>query len=143
MDVGLADGTEVHRGDQILELHLWNEHLLSLPSHGAGLGRGNVLRRRMTASLYELARHMASDPSLHAIEAVRARPACVPRNRAGKLVHIARAYGLNTAESPGAYPAWRQWCDFWQNFWIWALAWTFNPAALRGNRLLRTRCELW
>ena len=71
MDLRLADGTEAHRGDQILELHLWNEHLLSLPSHGAGLGRGNVLRRRMGASLFELSNHVASDPSLHPIEALR------------------------------------------------------------------------
>jgi hypothetical protein len=142
-DVRLAEGSNVLRGAEVLELHLWNEHLPNLPSHGTGLGRSNALRRRIGESLSRLACHITSEPSLGRIEALRARTAFVSGNRTGKLLRIARAYGFDTVHTAGPCSAWRRAHDFWENFFIWGLAWTFNPAALRGKGLLRLRCEIW
>jgi hypothetical protein len=142
-DVRLADGSNLTRGALVLDLHLWNEHLATMPSLSVGLGRASALRRQIGASLCELADYIAFEPSLGRIVALRARTAFVPRPRIPKLLRIARAYGFDTVETPGIDPLWRRIHDFWENFLIWSLAWTFNPAALRGKGLLRPRCELW
>jgi hypothetical protein len=141
-NVHLIDGSNVRRGAEVLELHLWNEHLPSLPSFGGGLGRASALRRQIGVSLCQLADHIGSEPSLDGVEALRARTAFVARNRMRKLLRIARAYGFDTATSSAAGPFRKRLHDFGENFFVWALAWTFNPAA-RGRRLLRPRCELW
>ena len=142
-DVRLADGREVKRGAEILELHLWNEHLPKLEALGVGLGRLNALRGLISASLCELADHLAAEPALGRVEAVRARAALVSRSRTLKLLVVARTYGFETADHVAGESLWRRFHAFCENFLICALTWTFNPAALRGNRLLRTRCELW
>lgn len=127
----LADRYEVARGAEIFELHLWNEHVSSLSSRGGGLGAAAVLRRQIGASLSELSGHIKSEPSFDGIVALRARTALVPRNRLQKLLRIARAYGFDTVTSDAPNPLVTRVHDFCENFFIWALAWTFNPTALR------------
>jgi hypothetical protein len=139
----LADGYEVARGDEIVELHLWNEHLSSLSPRGSGLGAAAVLRRQIDSSLSELSGHIESEPSLAGITALRARTALVPRKRLQKLLRIASAYGFDSVTSDAPDPLVTRLHDVCENFLIWALAWTFNPNALRRNGLLRSRCELW
>jgi hypothetical protein len=124
-------------------LHLWNEHLAALSLHNRGLGGATALRRRMAASLAEVADHLESDPSLHGVAALRARTAFVSRRRVRKLLRIAQAFGFDTAVSARPDPLPEQLGAFWQNFLIWALAWTFNPATLRRNGFLRQHCDLW
>jgi hypothetical protein len=142
-DARLADGTAICRGAEILELHLWNEHLPSLEALSVGLGRLNALRGLIALSLYELADHLAAEPRLDRIVAVRARAALVSGSRTMKLLTVARTYGFERADYVAGEGFWRRVHAFCENFLICALTWTFNPAALRGNRLLRTRCELW
>ncbi len=142
-DVRLAGGRELKRGAEILELHLWNEHLPKVEALGVGLGRLNALRGLIAASLYELADHLAAEPALCRVEAIQARAALVSRSRVSKLLSVARTYGFGKAEYVEGESLWRRFHGFCENFLICALAWTFNPAALRRNRLLRTRCELW
>lgn len=142
-DARLADGSDVARGAQVLDLHLWNEHLADLPPLSIGLGRASALRRQFGASFCELAGYIESEPSLGRVAALRARTALVPRARIPKLLRIARAYGFDTVEPPGTDPLSRKVHDFWENFLIWLLAWTFNSTALRGEGLVRPRCEIW
>jgi hypothetical protein len=142
-DVRFADGSRIHRGTEILDLHLWNEHLSTLPSPCRGLARASALRRRLTTSFRELVRCLEADPALGAIAAVRACAAFVPRRRVRKVLRIARAFGFDTtvdagiASRPG--PAFR----LGENVLMWALAWTFNPGAARRDGLARQHCELW
>jgi hypothetical protein len=139
-DVRLADGCIVCRDAEVLDLHLWNEHVWSLPPPRRGLARANALRRYLRVSLCELAIRIETDPSLGAVAALRARAAFVPRRRMQKVLRIARAFGFDTAASapPDGYPY-----GFWESLLLWALAWTFNPSTLRRNGVLRGSCELW
>ena len=142
--VQLGDGSYVPRGAEVLELHLWNEHLLpNLPAHVVGLGRTSALRRRIAVSLRELAGHLQTEPSLARVAAVRARAAFVPNSRVRKLLRVVGWFGFDAVEPAraGSFPI--RLHDFWENFLLLALAWTFNPAALRGNGVMRGRCELW
>src|SRR6266404_6114684 len=59
--VRLPDGTQLRPDDAVLELHLWNEHLLRVPSRGRDLGRAMTLRRHVLESLRRLAAYMLAD----------------------------------------------------------------------------------
>jgi hypothetical protein len=139
-DVRLADGCIISRGAEVLDLHLWNEHVWSLPPPSCGLARATALRGYLRVSLCELAICIETDPSLGAVAALRARAAFVPRRRIQKVLRIARAFGFDTAASapPDVYPY-----GFWESLLLWALAWRFNPSTLRRNGVLRSSCELW
>jgi hypothetical protein len=139
-EVRLADGCPICRGAEVLDLHLWNEHLSILPSPRRGLARASALRRHLGISLSELARRIETDPSLAAVKAVRARSAFVPRNRMRQALRIARAFGFDTV---AAAPPARRLLRLSENLLLWALAWTFNPGTLRRNGMLREYCELW
>ncbi len=141
-DVVLADGESVRRGAEVVELHLWNERLGGAPAPDGGLGRTAFLRRRFTASLRMLADHLAAEPSLARVAAVRARAGFASRRRIPKLLHVAGAYGFQMAARNGGRVR-RRWGGLWENFFTCGLAWTFNPAALRGDMLRRLHCELW
>jgi hypothetical protein len=86
----LADGSRLPPGAEIIDLHLWNERLCLLPPLRSGFGRAAALRRRMTVSLAELARHIETDASLQRVAAIPAQTALVPKRRIGKLLHVAR-----------------------------------------------------
>jgi YkoP domain len=140
----LANGYEVPRGAAIIELHLWNEHLSRLSSSGSSLGAAATLRRQIDVSLCELADYIEFEPALAGIVALRARTALVPEKRLGKLLRIVRAFGFDTVARDAPDSLGTRVHDFWENFLIWALAWTaFNPTARRRNGLLRPRCEVW
>jgi hypothetical protein len=142
-DLHLADGCRVARGAQILDLHLWNEHLLGLPSGRCGLARASALRRDLGASLRELAGRIETDPSLAAVAALRAWVAFVPSRRIGKVLRIARAFGFAPIRAAGSARALGRLSAVGENLLMYALAWTFNPGSLRRREVLRERCEMW
>jgi len=139
----LADGGILSAGTAILDLHLWNEHLLALPEPYSGLSRGAALRCRIATSLSDLARHLESDPALRTIAAIRAQTALAPRRRTPQLLRLAAFFGFGDAAAPRGSRWHRAVIHCGQNIFIWALAWTFNPSALRRNGLGRQHCELW
>jgi hypothetical protein len=139
----LADGCVVPGGAAIIDLHLWNEHLQHLSFRSNGLGTASVLRHQIDAGLEELARFMATEPSLAEIAALRARTAFVPNSRLPKLLRVARSFGFEPSASGEAVSFAAQVHDFWENFFILALAWAFNPSVCRRNNVFRARCELW
>ncbi len=143
-DLRLADGSRVHAGDEIVELHLWNEHLSAqMPREASGLGRSSALHRHIGASMRELAGYLRHEPSLARVVAVRACATLVPKERVPQLLRIVRSYGLDAVEPDGGGSGSRAIHDLGDNLLSWALARTFNPSGLRGKGVLRSRCELW
>ena len=140
-DMRLGDGAVLPRGAEVLDLHLWNEHLANLGS--LTLARTSALRRQLSASLSLLAARIESDPALASIAALRARTAFVPYAQTQKIRHIAEVYGFDMVEYGGRGSMWWRVHDFLENFLICALAWAYNPSALRGKGLLRPRCQFW
>ncbi len=60
----LSDGTRLQPGDLLLELHFWNEHLMTLPSAGPTLRWAVSTRRQVTRSLHRLAAYLQRTPDL-------------------------------------------------------------------------------
>ena len=140
----LADGSRLPLGAEIIDLHLWNERLCLLPPLRRGLGRAAALRRRMAVSLAELARHIEAQASLQSVVAIRAQTTLVPKRRIGKLLRVAAAFGFEPAAAAGRKRAeGRHVGRFCEDLFISALAWAFNPEALRRSGWRRQPCELW
>jgi hypothetical protein len=142
-DTQLSDGTRIQPDDPVLELHFWNEHLMTLPSAGPTLRWAVTTRRQVTRSLHRLAAYLQRAPDLREVKALRIRPAFAGRDLARNLDWIVAKHGFEVATDQhdparpvGAY----RWLD---NLWLWLLTWTFNPRSLRGRRFRRTRQEFW
>jgi len=141
--IELSDGTRLQPGDLLLELHFWNEHLMTLPSAGPTLRWAVSTRRQVTRSLHRLAAYLQWAPDLREVKALRIRPAFAGRNLARNLTWIVAKHGFESAEdqrNPVRPMRAYRWLD---SLWLWLLTWTFNPRSLRGRRFRRMRQEFW
>ena len=75
----LADGTAVASGSRALALHLWNERIPVMGPLGPTLAWARRTDRAIHASLHELARYLAGQPSLRDIAAMSLRDGCAAR----------------------------------------------------------------
>lgn len=141
-EVPLADGTRLHPGDAVVVLHFWNERLLLTPSWGPGLRWATVTRRRTVRSLRRLARYMRDD-RCNEIKALRIEPALTGGRRASVLTRIVAKHGFEAGPDADAAVGGSWLYRFFDNLWLWLLAWTFNPVTLKGWRFDRRRREFW
>jgi hypothetical protein len=139
----LGDGTHLYPRDTVVELHLWNEHLVRIPAHGRDLGRAMVIRRRVIESLRRLAVHMIADRRFDHVKALRIEPALAGARAATMLTRIVARYGFEVALDGGAPPAGSWLFRMFDNLWMSLLAWTFNPVSRERWRSDRRRREFW
>ncbi len=139
----LSDHEIVTRGEPIIALHLWNEHLPPFSKDGPNFAWAARLRRQMFRSLTELARHIDSNEELAGIRAIRARVAFANHARRAKLMRIGAAFGFRHGVADDRRSGARRAHDFIENFWLFALALAFNPRSLRRRSFLRARGDLW
>ena len=130
----LPDGESLQLGDPILDLHFWNERF-GMHSHPKSPQK--ALRSVLRRSLALLAEQLRSNEQFRDIKAVHATLArtstrsCRLHRSFGYVLHIEPGSGENYVH------------DFFENFLIHLLRWTFNPhhASQRSLRLCRE--ELW
>jgi len=124
----------VARGEPVVEIHLWNEHLPLIPRGGPDLSWALRLQRQFTASLCRLAAQMTADPRLLGARAVIGTTALLsPRGRPGG-VRMMEHFGFQV--SPYHSPLGR-FGEFWENFYAWWIIWTYNIPSLQDRRLIR------
>lgn len=142
-DVQLSDGTKVRAGDRICELHLWNEHIPSMPVDGPDLRWGLRFHRLAVKSLRSLAAYMATD-GLQDIVALGGQMAFPEKDDSPVLASVASQLGFDVVNLTAQAGRWGRFTHFWENVFSWALMWTYNPGSLRGKRFLRLqRYRLW
>ncbi len=142
-DVQLSDGTKVHAGDRICELHLWNEHIPPMPVDGPDLTWGVRFLRLAVKSLRSLAVYMATD-ELQDIVALGGQMAFLEKDDSPVLASVASQVGFDIVNLTAQAGRWGRFTHFWENVFSWALMWTYNPGSLRGKRFLRLqRYRLW
>ncbi len=136
----LSDETRIRAGAPVLMLHLWNEHLPHLGANGPDLRWAAQVRRMLTHSLQKAACWLTEQPEGNRVEAVGGitvlafsadgRPTPLIRHLGFDVLPYRRALG--------------RFGEFWENFYTWAIMWTFNPVSLQGRSLLRLRrAEIW
>ena len=135
----LSDGARVRPGDQVLDLHIWNEQLPRFFGPGADFTWAALIRRNLLHSVRSLARHLAQDPQCQSLVAIRARVTFGGRRQASQIRRAAARFGF---EMVGGGPP-NGLHELGEDMLIWAFARAFNPAALRRHKLRRDRTELW
>ena len=140
-DVRLSDGTTVRRGEPILCLHLWNEHIPSMGPEGPDLTWAVTVRRRLLFTLQRLARWVQEDPHQGRVRAIGGISALLTPEGDGGGKRLLERLGFEVSPHRGR---WGRFGEFWENLYAWGLMWTYNPASIRHrppHRLRRT--EVW
>jgi hypothetical protein len=143
--ITLADRIALSPGNPTLDLHIWNEHTVPIPEDGPGIRWGAQMRTAMSRSMEDLARFLrtSTDPQAAAVRAIRCKTILMPRHGAQTLHRMLARFGMQNIELDGPPPLLTRIHDFFENFLILILVWTFNPAGLRGQKLIRQRHEFW
>jgi hypothetical protein len=133
-DIPYPDGVTLRRGERVIVLHFWNEHLPPMPGEGPTFAWANRFRRQLNHSLRELAVRVQRDPRLRDIKGVRALLASASPGHRDTVRRFGSHFGLEKLEdaaprAPG--PA--------DRLWAWLMLWTFNPPALRGRDIAKPR----
>lgn len=137
------DGTSVREGDPVLNLHLWNEHLPSMPSTGPSAAWANAMKRGMRRSLAAVAHYLERERALDAVNAVHGAPPFGSRIGGLQMLRTAQRFGFEVMDLDTPL-VWRDHLHAaFDSMWLWSLAHAFNPGALKSKGLLRYRFQLW
>lgn len=133
----LPDGSVVSKGAPVLELHLWNEHLVHcLGPHGL-FGWSLCLERRIRLSLMLLAEYVSTHQVEPEYQAVCARFS-MSLDRADRLI---RRLGFSVHYP--ARTASQEFHDGLDRLLNTSLTWTFRPFGLQPTKRLPRHAELW
>ncbi|HXS21203.1 MAG TPA: hypothetical protein VN735_08210 [Steroidobacteraceae bacterium] len=94
----LSDGVRVRRGEPVIKVHLWNEHMPSMGQDGPTIAWARRASRALDTSLRELARHVAQCGDLDAVVAVYADMRLAPAKQIAQLARIVSRYGFEPAK---------------------------------------------
>lgn len=133
----LSDGISVRSGDKLLDIHLWNEHVPTIPPGGATLRWAAAAAHCARASL----RALAAATQAGTVPEFVALRGCLRFD--GRLLEAPFAgLGFDTiAESPDSTGEWLR--ELGETCLTGMLLWAFNPAGLGHARLIRPRRFVW
>jgi hypothetical protein len=137
----LSDGAWVCRGDPILKVHLWNEHMPAMGQEGPTIAWARRASRGLDTSLRELARHVVQCRDLDAVSAICADMRLAPAKQCSQLARIMSRYGFEAAKDsrlgrPG--PLRR----IGENLLMMLLVLATNPIAFRAAVLQRDHARV-
>jgi len=95
----LCDGVRVRRGDPLLKVHLWNEHMPAMGQDGPTIAWARRASRAVDTSLRELARHVSQSGDLDAVVAVCADMRLATAKQSAQLARIVSRYGFEPAKN--------------------------------------------
>jgi len=143
-ELTLSDGTKILKGETIGELHAWNEHIPPMPKEGPDLAWGLRFHRLMRRSLVELAKYIERAPEWKGVRAFRGEPAVDAQEGLKQVTELLGRLGFDLLPLGRSISRLKPFLEFWENIYLWGLIWTFNPASLKGKRLLDLqRCQIW
>ncbi|MDE2227865.1 MAG: hypothetical protein KGL11_02340 [Alphaproteobacteria bacterium] len=136
-DLDLSDGTRIRRGDPLLDLHLWNEHVPTIPPAGLTLRWAAAAAHCTRASL----RALAAAAQAGTVPEFVALRGCLRFD--GRLLDAPFAgCGFDTIAEGSASPT--EWLHgLGETCLLGMLLWAFNPAGLGHARLIRARRSVW
>lgn len=131
----------IEKGEPILELHLWNEHIPELPSDGNQLLWASQMKNRLILTFQRLASLLVDDGSYNDIEALFGITvlAVDPATAEPISLFLRLGFEVTPYQNPlGSFGT------FWENFYTWWIMWAFNKESLRKRNLFNLRrSEIW
>jgi hypothetical protein len=139
----LSDGVAVLEGDQIVELHLWNEQVPKMAASRASIRWGNRLTRAFRSSLRELCAYLDARPEFDDLNVVFADLALSGGKRTPQLVRgMCRPLGFEMVDD-GHRPTPREHLHrLGANILGLMLVIATNPVAARLDMLGRDRARV-
>lgn len=139
-DLMLSDGAYIPKGARVLMLHLWNEHIPRPGPDGPDVAWAVKVQRMLVSSLREAAQWLAARPDGDQVQAVGGITV-LALSEDGHISPLIRRLGFDVSPYRRALG---RFGEFWENFYTWAIMWTFAPFSLRSRSLLRLRrAEIW
>jgi hypothetical protein len=140
--VVLSDGTTFAAGDQVAQLHLWNEQIPAFPAHRTMLHWACRMHRCVAVSLRDLAHFLHEERELQSVLAVRAEIPVGTADHAAQLLRICRRYGFRTVQRTEPLPLLAELHRLGENVLIAAIVLARNPQAFRLGCLRRRRAAI-
>jgi hypothetical protein len=136
-----SGGSAIAKGDPVLELHLWNEHLPIVPPGGADMVWATKTLRLFRYSLSLAAHYAREDSRFQPVHAVVGVTTILNPPDGSNTSHPMERFGFKVTRyrSPlGRFG------EFWENFYAWWLVWAYNPPSARQRDLfIARRSEIW
>ncbi len=141
-DFVLTDGTQIRRGEHVINLHLWNEHVPVIPPEGPTVAWGRRLSSGMNFSLHQLEAFLASRTEFDRVAAIRLKTAVATASRTMQLMRIMQHFGFEVMPDRAGV-SWRQKLhEFGENILALLLLTAVNPESARLSVLWRVRSQL-
>jgi hypothetical protein len=143
-EVTLSDGTRVHKGDPIGEIHLWNERIPQIPPEGPDLSWALAFQRQGVYSFRLLATYIEKSPEFDNICAFTGEISFGGAYDPAHSVVLARRWGFDVLNQDGSNRLFTHFGDFWENLYAMFLIWVFNPGSVENGKLWKMRRDqLW
>lgn len=134
-------GKIIPTGERVLRMHLWNDHLPTMPLQGADLGWAAQTWQRFTRSLRLLAAYIPHDAQLANARAVGGVSALFTQDESDSGARLMERLGFMVLPEPSPLGRLGR---FGENVYSWLLLWAFNPGSMRSRRLLKLeRTGIW
>jgi hypothetical protein len=141
-DIVLSDGIKIAKGEAVGELHLWNEHIPSMPRSGPDLAWGLRAYSLLRRSFRLLVQRSTTDPELGRLRAWHGESSFLPKGLGVPDVLTNLGFDVVRETDPSNYV--QRFVDFWESFYWWMLTWAFNPSSLKSKELIKLeRWEVW
>jgi len=138
-DYVLSDGTCVHSGDRIANLHVWNEQFPCFAEKGPTVAWARRVNQAFELSLRELARFLDGRHDLDDVAAICAKMSLEPMERSAQLVRFVSRFGFERIAAANSCSFRQQMHWFGENILISMMVLARNAAALRADTLRRDR----
>jgi hypothetical protein len=134
-------GDKILKGDYLLGIHIWNEHMPKLPADGADLGWARQSYKLLLHSFKLIASEMQSDDKYSNIYALYGTSALLSFTDHTGGLRMMQHFGFTVLPY---HPTRGQFGLFWQNFFSWWLMYTYNDVSLHTRDFWRLqRTDIW
>lgn len=137
----LPDGSEIRPGDEILEIHWWNEHVARLVADKPALARAKCLLALVQRSFEQLVKYLATAPEAKNVRFVHGNAVLPMRSRRNEIAVRVRQYGFWVLQ-PGVGLLERV-HDYFEKCLVWALLWAFHHRKPEMKAHTLRRVDLW
>jgi hypothetical protein len=134
-------GEIILKGEPVLAIHIWNEHMPKIPKEGASLEWALARRRRVVYSFKKLAQEIQHENRYSQIRAICGVSALFSFSAHTGGVRMMQHLGFVVL--PYHNPLGR-FGVFWENIFSWWLMWAYNETSLHRRYFLKLqRTEIW